>query len=48
MKYLRFDGILYLEMKEGETEEDSVNRLLELLDNVGIELGVADTEIIEE
>ena len=31
-KELRIDGILYLKMKDGETEQEAISRALDLLD----------------
>jgi hypothetical protein len=33
---LKFDGILYMKMKNGETEYEAGNRLCEMLENAGL------------
>ena len=48
MKELRWEGILYFEMKDGETEEEAIKRLEKLFDDAKICVsGEAETEVVE-
>ena len=39
---------LHLEMKDGETLEEAEDRLLEILDSVGVHLSLWTEEVIED
>ena len=39
---------LHIELKDGETLEEAVDRLLEILDNVGVHLSLWTEEVIED
>jgi hypothetical protein len=45
---LKFDGVFYIKMKDGETEEEADKRLHEILESAGVNvLDSYDTEVYE-
>lgn len=48
MSDLRFDGILYMPMQENETQEEAEERLLVLLESVGVEYSEFTTSVADD